>query len=114
MTFLYYLFNDLFQSIENSFNDYSQKNKLNVTLRIEFFSNKNTTNNRYAQSSAIDQLLLRRSTKYDLYIFDPTYLKKLSSHFIDLKDWLPSEYIDSYSLKDIWKICIYENKWIGL
>jgi len=114
MSYSYFSYNDLFQIIENDFNNYSHRNNLNVTLKMEFFSEKNSTRNRNDHSSTIDSLLSRKSTKYDIYIFDPIYLKKLSSHFLDLKQHLPEEYIDSYSLKDIWKICVYEDKWVGL
>ncbi|KAG4090277.1 hypothetical protein H8356DRAFT_1279713 [Neocallimastix lanati (nom. inval.)] len=105
---------NIFQSIKQNFNDYAIKNNLNITLNINLFSSKNSTQNINNFHSSIETLIDKKSDKYDLFTFDPIYIRNLYPYFIDLKEWLPSEYIDWFSLNNIDKICTYENKWIGL
>ncbi|KAL6592058.1 hypothetical protein U3516DRAFT_569741 [Neocallimastix sp. 'constans'] len=81
---------------------------------MNLFSINNATRNRNGFFSSTEASLNRRSKTYDIYVFDPIYTKDLSSHFIDLKELLPREYLDSYSLNNIKDICVYENKWVGL
>jgi len=105
---------DIFYSIEKGFNDYSRKQNLNITLKINLFSNKNSTQQSDNTLSSTEQLLNRKSQKYDLYAFNSVYLSDLSKHFMDLKELLPSELIDSFSKNNIYDICVYNDKWIGL
>jgi len=114
MSFTYFSYASLFQDLERNFNIYSNKNNLDIKLEMVFFSEKNSTRGRSDHSLMLDTLLNRKSVKYDMYIFDPILVKKLSSHFLDLKEWLPNEYIDLYNLNDVWKISVYDNKWVGL
>jgi len=114
MAYSYFSNNDFFQSIEDSFNNHSIENNLNVTLSINYFSMLNSTQNRQDLFSSIDYLLQRKSNKYDLYIFDSFFLKELYPHFIDLKEYLDNEYIDYYNNETIKYNYIYNGKWVGL
>jgi len=115
MSFSYYHNDDeIYKLIRDGFNDYSLINKLNISLEMNLFSINNATRNRNGFFSSTEASLNRRSKTYDIYVFDPIYTKDLSSHFIDLKELLPREYLDSYSLNNIKDICVYENKWVGL
>jgi len=64
--------------------------------------------------SMIENLLYKKSKKYDLIVFDNIYSKKFESYFLDLKDLLPQEHLDLYSEGIAAQTCIFNNKWVAL
>jgi len=63
--------------------------------------------------SMIENLLYKKSKKYDLIVFDNIYSKKFESYFLDLKDLLPQEHLDLYSEGIAAQTCIFNNKWVS-
>eukprot|EP00833_Pecoramyces_ruminatium_P017622 jgi/Orpsp1_1/1191654/evm.model.d7180000087585.1 len=110
----YYERSNLYPTVINEFNKYSKLNNLDIKLQFVLFSEKNTSIGRDQYDSTIDLYLKKKTKKFDLYIFDPIYTKRYSSHFIDLNKWLPKEHLDLYSSGEAKKICVYNNKWVGL
>jgi len=62
--------------------------------------------------SMIENLLYKKSKKYDLIVFDNIYSKKFESYFLDLKDLLPQEHLDLYSEGIAAQTCIFKKKWV--
>jgi len=81
---------------------------------MNIFSIQNSTLGIDDYGSTIDSLLNKKTTKYDLYTYDPIYTRKYSNHFIDLKKWLPEDHLKLYSSGDARKICVYDDQWVGL
>jgi len=62
----------------------------------------------------IDNLLQKKTKKYDIFFYYGTYTKRYGKYFINLEDWLPKEHIDMYDPQIISKSCLYNNKVVGL
>ncbi|KAL6591196.1 hypothetical protein U3516DRAFT_805682 [Neocallimastix sp. 'constans'] len=62
----------------------------------------------------IEDILHRKSPKYDIIIYDNIYTKKFESYFLDLSEHLPQEHLDVYSKSVLSQSCIHNNKWISL
>ncbi|OUM58222.1 hypothetical protein PIROE2DRAFT_16565 [Piromyces sp. E2] len=92
---------------------YSKDNDLDIELNMILFSEKNTTAERDSYLSTNDVLLRKKSPDYALYVYDPLYTRRFEPHFVDLKEKLGEEYLDSFSF-DASQISIYEDQWVSL
>ncbi|ORX42915.1 periplasmic binding protein-like II [Piromyces finnis] len=77
------------------------------------FSSQNITSGENDYLSTIDALLNKKTTLYDLYVYDPAYTKIFSKHFINLKEKLSEEYIQLFS-RDSYESSIYEDQLVSL
>jgi len=63
----------------------------------------------------IDSLLVKKSTKYDLYFYYYNYSKKYGKHFLNLREYLPEEYIKVFDKKILKEACSSnDNKLVSL
>jgi len=87
---------------------------LDITLNLNLLSIYNTSYKVDSYESLIENILNRKSTKYDIIIYDNIYTKKFESHFLDLSEHLPQEHLDLYSKSALSQSCISNNRWVAL
>ena len=109
----FYVYDDLYNTILNDFNKYSKSNNLDIKLEMVLFTENNITTGRDSYTSTIEGYLLKRNKLYDLFIYDPIYTRRFSSHFINLKDYLGDDYFNDYSY-DAYQISTYNDRWVSL
>ncbi|KAL6605335.1 periplasmic binding protein-like II [Neocallimastix californiae] len=100
--------------LTKDFNKFSKENGLNITLHLNLLTPQNMSYTVNNYQSMIENLLYKKSKKYDLIVFDNIYSKKFESYFLDLKDLLPQEHLDLYSEGIAAQTCIFNNKWVAL
>ncbi|OUM60635.1 hypothetical protein PIROE2DRAFT_13540, partial [Piromyces sp. E2] len=105
--------NEIYSSIINDFNEYSEENNLNITININVHTNADYTNFE-SFANSVESLLLKKTNKYDIYYYDNAYTVKYGPHLLDLKKHLPKEHIEMYNADVLEKTCVYENKLVGL
>ncbi|KAG4085296.1 periplasmic binding protein-like II [Neocallimastix lanati (nom. inval.)] len=104
----------MYENITHYFNEYSKENNLNIKLESSIFSDKIITQEKVSYDNALEYLLYRKSQKYDIYAFDPVYMKQYSKHLEDLKYYIPQEHLDMYSEPTMKEISVFQDKWLGL
>ncbi len=95
----------------DEFNEYSLKNKLNITLNLTL--DLPTTEVDYFKSM-VESLLLKRSTKYDMYIYDSSYTMKYGEYLLDLNNRIPDAHIKLFYPDVLSGSCMYKNKLVGI
>jgi len=106
-------FYDLYSLITREFNQYAVENEIDINLNFTLFSIENSTNGWDSYDSSMDLLLSKKSTKYDVLIYDPVYTRRYSPYFVDLKDYISPHHLKKYS-SDSEKLGKYNDKWVGL
>jgi len=101
----------LYKKMIRDFNDYSEKNNLNIEAKIQITQQSDSYE---AYGSQVEQLLKRRNNKYDFYYFDNAYTQKYGKYLLDLRKVLPKENIDVFDQKILQLTCEYENVLVGL
>ncbi|OUM58224.1 hypothetical protein PIROE2DRAFT_16567 [Piromyces sp. E2] len=100
-------------TLTEDFNKYSKENELDLELNMFLFSAKNMTVGSDNYESTIDVLLKKKSTEYALYVYDPLHTRRYAPHFVDLKEMLGEEYINTFSY-DAYQTSVYEDQWVSL
>ncbi|ORX84161.1 periplasmic binding protein-like II [Anaeromyces robustus] len=98
----------------NEFNKYSEENGLDVQVNLNLISKLNGTSLIDGYGSMLETLLIKKSTRYDLFFYDNCDTFILGSHYIDLYDWLSKDHIDMYDMNIIKQTCFYNDKLVGL
>ncbi|ORX34620.1 hypothetical protein BCR36DRAFT_43496 [Piromyces finnis] len=111
----FFSYSELYQLIINDFNNrYVKENNLDIKLKLNLFTEQNSTIGKDFYSSTIDTLLNKKSHKYDVFIYDPLFTRRYAPYFIDLKKYLPKEIIDSYSSDETINSGYYKDQCVGL
>ncbi|OUM57162.1 hypothetical protein PIROE2DRAFT_17922, partial [Piromyces sp. E2] len=98
----------------NSFNEYSKENNLNITLNFNLISNTNTTFSLDNLGNMIDDLLIKQTTKYDLFFYDNTLTSNYGPHLLNLNKWIPKEHIEMYNQQILSQIAYYGDNLVGI
>jgi len=110
-----FIYDDMFRVLIDQFNQYSKEYNLDIELDMMLFSVANTTITSTSEyGSTVDTLLSKKSIKYDVYCYDPVYIKKYAPNLEDLKPRLSKEHMELYNVGDAPKVSVYDNKWVGL
>ncbi|OUM58475.1 hypothetical protein PIROE2DRAFT_16237, partial [Piromyces sp. E2] len=104
----------IYTPLVNKFNNFSNENKLNITLELIVFTPMNSSANVDDFESAIETILNKNPDKYDIYFYDNIYSKKFGTYLIDLKEELPEEHINEYNPNFLSQACSCNNKIVGL
>ncbi|KAL6631525.1 periplasmic binding protein-like II, partial [Neocallimastix sp. 'constans'] len=105
---------DLYKPFADEFNKYSKEKKLDIVFDLTILTPDNSTSYINDYGIMIDNLLQKKTKKYDIFFYYGTYTKRYGKYFINLEDWLPKEHIDMYDPQIISKSCLYNNKVVGL
>ncbi|ORX79252.1 periplasmic binding protein-like II [Anaeromyces robustus] len=104
----------LYNALTEAFNQYSQKNNLDIYLNLIILSPDNSTSYINNYGSTIDSLLSKQSNKYDVYFYYDAYTKNYGPHFLNLEEHFPKEHFDMFDPGFIRSSCSYNNKIVGL
>ena len=102
-----------YSSLVNGFNEYSKKNNLDITLDITILTPENTTSGVEDYSTYIDDLLKRKSQKYDIYFYYGSNSYRYSSNFENLYNYLSKEELDNY-FEEILNSGVYDGVLTGI
>ncbi|KAG4090153.1 periplasmic binding protein-like II [Neocallimastix lanati (nom. inval.)] len=104
---------EIYTFLINNFNKYSKENGYDITIKLNLLTPSNSTSNTNDFLSLMESILLKKSDKYDIYFYNNIYTSRFEPHFLNLKEWLPKEHIDKFTLIDSDSYS-YNNKLIGL
>jgi len=105
---------DAFNLIVNDFNKYSNETNLGITLRMTYFIDQNSAQgyNDYSQTLS---LFGKKKNKYDIFAYDPFYIKIFSPYLVELENYPQlKEYFDLYNTDDNKKLTELNNHRYGL
>jgi len=72
---------DYYQPLVDGFNEYSQEKNLGIYVHLTILTAENSTQEIGDYGSTVDSLLVKMSTKYDLYFFYAAYVKNMVNTF---------------------------------
>ncbi|ORY55562.1 periplasmic binding protein-like II [Neocallimastix californiae] len=110
----YSILDDAFNLIVNDFNKYSNETNLGITLRMTYFIDQNSAQgyNDYSQTLS---LFGKKKNKYDIFAYDPFYIKIFSPYLVELENYPQlKEYFDLYNTDDNKKLTELNNHRYGL
>jgi len=99
---------ETYNSLIDVFNNYAKNNNLDINLSL-FIYNSMTDH-----CSIIENLLARKSTKYDLYFYNYVDSAISAKNFVDLRQHLTDDNINVFNSDILSKSCVYDDKLIGL
>ena len=62
----------------------------------------------------MEAFLNKKHTKYDLYIYENSFLSEYSPYLLDLTEYISKDILDMYDPKIISELCMFDDKLIGL
>ncbi|ORX64984.1 periplasmic binding protein-like II, partial [Anaeromyces robustus] len=107
------MFDEAFPLMVSRFNDYSLNKGLNITLQMILYTESNSTQGYVGVDATLD-LMRRKKNKYDLFAYDPLYLRNFSPYLLELDEWLDQELLDAFSANDVRAITDYNNHRYGI
>jgi len=99
------------------FNNYSQKNNLDIRIELNLLTRLNITYSTTDYGSMVEALLKKKNSKknYVLYFYDNAYLNYYGEYLLNLNGLIPKEHIEMYDNKILADSCYYDdNKLVGL
>ncbi|ORX80130.1 periplasmic binding protein-like II [Anaeromyces robustus] len=114
IAFTYDTNGEVYSFIVKDFNDYSKENNLDIILNLNLFTPSNSTTNINDYGSMVEQLLTKRSERYDIYFYDNIYSTRFGSHFLNLEKILDEDHIKMYNEDVISLSCTYNGVYVGL
>ncbi|ORX84846.1 periplasmic binding protein-like II [Anaeromyces robustus] len=102
-----------YKAYVDGFNQYSRKNNLDIKVELNVMTRNNFTVSFENSYIMVESLLKKKNHKYDIFIYDYTYLKNYSPYLLDLKNLFPKEHIDMYNKQVLSQACEYDGKLLG-
>jgi len=96
------------------FNNHSINNGLDIQINLKILTPKTSTKVIENYGSTVGSLLSKKSKKYDIYYYYSAYSKKYGDHFLDLKKYLPEEYIENFDENLLKETCYKDDNLVGL
>ena len=104
-----------YRQITNGFNEYSANNGLDINVKLTVLTPQTSSTVIENYGGTIESLLVKGSTKYDIYFYYSAYSKKYAEHFVNLKEYLPEENIKGYDDNLLKETCSSKDgKLVGL
>ncbi|ORX84270.1 hypothetical protein BCR32DRAFT_266407 [Anaeromyces robustus] len=105
----------IYSDLTRDFNDYSIKNGLNITLDLTLFTSKNSTVlTEKGDKLTIQSLLATKSKKYDIYLYDITYVYQYGEDLMDLKDYISPDILKLYYSEVFNNTCYDKGRLVGI
>jgi len=95
--------------LTDEFNEYSEQNNLNITLKHILFTSYNSTSLLKNYGESVDSLLNRQSNKYEIFMFDSIYSYRYKDNLIDFKYNIP-KVLDDYDSDIVYNLCNIRGK----
>eukprot|EP00833_Pecoramyces_ruminatium_P006823 jgi/Orpsp1_1/1180855/evm.model.c7180000074881.1 len=100
----------IFSSEVDDFNEYSKKNSLNITLKINLITPLSGT---YDYNSLLETLFNKNSLKYDIIFSSARIAAKFADKFEDLNKYSSTDYSNQFH-REVYNSCLNEGRLIGL
>ncbi|KAL6612776.1 hypothetical protein U3516DRAFT_664139 [Neocallimastix sp. 'constans'] len=110
LAYMFDTYSNLFSWQVDEFNEYAQKNSLNITVKIVLITPKDGS---YDFSNHLDSLFSKKSDKYDLIYNTARVMSFHAHHYEDLKKYLPANYSNQFH-PEVYNSCINKGRLIGL
>ncbi|ORX81116.1 periplasmic binding protein-like II [Anaeromyces robustus] len=114
ITFSYFDNDPTYKPMIDSFNEYSLKNNLNITVDLITFTSSNSTFETSDYGSYIENILNKKLSKYDIIFYDNLYTNKYGYSLVDLYKYLEPNHINIYNKNILSQSCSCENKLVGM
>jgi len=101
-------------SLEQEFNAYTKSKNLDVTVNVELLVFDKPTDSYTNFKSLIVSLFKKSNNMYDIFYYDSLYSFIFGPYLLNLKDYLPKEFIEMYDAKIINETCTHQNSLVGL
>ncbi|ORX86473.1 periplasmic binding protein-like II [Anaeromyces robustus] len=96
MAFIMNAYEKVYREMIDEFNRYSKDNNLDIFLEFNFLTENNSTYDVTDYGNVINSLLTKKSTKYDMYIYFDAFNDLFAPHFINLKEYLDDDFINTF------------------
>ena len=97
IAYTYYLDNQIYTPLVDEFNKYSKQNNLDINLTLKSMTTENFSLSIENSQMMFDNLVRRKKSQYDIYIYDAAWTPKYCSHFIDLSKELSKSHIKYFN-----------------
>jgi len=88
------MYQELYIQMVKEFNEY---NKIkNITLELTYLTEVNSSYDIDDYGGMINSLLLKKSPKYDIFVYFDYFNELYSPHFINLKEYLDDDFIGTF------------------
>jgi len=104
----------IYSLVADKFNKYAKEKGLDINLQVMLLSKENSTVEVTDYESTIEQMMSKKSIKYDLYYYDNIFSYKFGPHLLPLDDKLSEEHINIYIPGVAEQICYYKDQLIAL
>jgi len=101
-------------SLEQEFNAYTKSKNLDVTVNVELLIFDKPTDSYTNFKSLIVSLFKKSNNTYDIFYYDSLYSFIFGPYLLNLKDYLPKEFIGMYDPKIINETCTNQDSIVGL
>ncbi|ORX78821.1 hypothetical protein BCR32DRAFT_269872, partial [Anaeromyces robustus] len=105
---------DIFTIIVNDFNEYAERNGIDIKIELNMITDSNLTMEVTNYESILMSVFTKKSSKYDIIFYDNIYSIKFGPHLVPLNDKLSSDHIKMYLDGIASQTCYFKNKLIGL
>lgn len=96
------------------FKTFSKKHNLNITFNLNLLTSENFTVGVKDYEFFLDNLIQRKSTKYDIYFFDNIFTFKYGPSFENLEKYISKEEMNLFNYNIIKNTCMYNGNWVAL
>jgi len=100
----YTKYNDVFKTVVEEFNKHSEKNNLDIELKLTSYTDSIASINLPEILSSLGD----NDDTYDIIVYDTVYLNTISPYLLELDEYLPKNLTDLYSSKKN-KMLTYHN-----
>ncbi|ORX64393.1 periplasmic binding protein-like II [Anaeromyces robustus] len=106
--------NSIYLSVISEFNKYAKENNIDIEAKLNVMSNINSTANLADYGTITEVLLKKKTTKYDIYVYDNLYTANYGKYLLDLKDTFSKDYLNMYYQNLLNQTCYYNDNLVGL
>jgi len=104
-----------YRLLSNDFNEYCREKGMDIYVQLEVLTPKISTTEFENYGTTIEALLSKKKNpKFDIYFYYSAYSEKFGNHFLNLKDYIPEEYIKGFDERILKETCSYNNELVGL
>jgi len=114
LSFFYNGSDDNFMEIIRRYNKQNEDNNIDVTINVVPLNENNQTMKIEDYTNTIASLCIKKSTKYDVYIYYDYNIQSIASHLVNFKDYVDDEFINRFPPELINNSKTSEGKIVGI
>jgi len=102
--------NSYYRLLVKGFNKYTKEKGLDIDVDLTVLTPEISTIVIENYGTTVESTLLKKQAKYDIIFYYSAYSKRYSNHFLNLKEYLPEEYIKVYDERLLNETCSSSDK----